>query len=238
MNASPHILLIEDDREVSSLLSRFLRGNAMRVSVATDAHGMEKALRENRIDLAVLDVMLPGEDGLSICRRIRASSSLPIIILTAKGEEIDRIVGLEIGADDYVSKPFNQRELLARIRSILRRSSGNVAHPVATADVLTFEGWRLDRHTRQLQNPDGARVALTGAEFDLLLVFCERPRRVLRRDQLIDLTQGRAAHPLERSIDILVSRLRQKMEKDPKEPILFQTIRSGGYMFSPEVKPE
>lgn len=238
MSNSPHILLVEDDREVSGLLSRFLRGNEMRVSVATDAHGIEKTLRENRIDLAVLDVMLPGEDGLSICRRIRASSSLPIIMLTAKGEEIDRIIGLEIGADDYVSKPFNQRELLARIRAILRRSSGSVSHVVATADILTFEGWRLDRHTRQLQNPDGARVALTGAEFDLLLVFCERPRRVLRRDQLIDLTQGRAAHPLERSVDILVSRLRQKMEKDPKEPLLFQTIRSGGYMFSPEVKPE
>lgn len=238
MSASPHILIVEDDREVSTLLARFLRTNELRVSVATDARSMDKALKENRIDLAVLDVMLPGEDGLSICRRIRASSSLPIIILTAKGEEVDRIVGLEIGADDYVSKPFNQRELLARIRSILRRSSGDAAHPRTTGDVLTFAGWRLERHTRQLQNPDGARVALTSAEFDLLLVFCEHPRRVLRRDQLIDLTQGRAAHPLERSVDILVSRLRQKMEKDPKEPTLFQTIRSGGYMFSPEVKPE
>jgi two-component system OmpR family response regulator len=236
MNSPPHILVVEDDREVSTLAARFLRTNDMRVSVANGSRAMDKVLEESRIDLVVLDLMLPDEDGLSICRRLRASSGMPIIMLTAKAEDVDRIIGLEMGADDYLTKPFNPRELLARIRSVLRRSSGNSVEAATAGNVLTFDGWRLDRHTRQLHNADGARVALTGAEFDLLLVFCERPRRVLRRDQLIDLTQGRAANPFERSIDILVSRLRQKMEKDPKEPVLFQTIRSGGYMFSPEVK--
>lgn len=236
MSSSPHILLVEDDREVSTLVAHFLRSHDMRVSQASDGRAMDRALNENRIDLIILDVMLPGEDGLSICRRLRAASTLPILMLTAKAEEVDRIVGLEIGADDYLGKPFNPRELLARIRSVLRRTVGNVADIAARSAVLTFQGWRLDRHARQLHNPDGARVVLTGAEFDLLLAFCEHPRRTLRRDQLIDLTQGRSANPFERSIDILVSRLRQKMEKDPKAPELFQTIRSGGYMFSPEVK--
>lgn len=238
MNSPPHILVVEDDREVSALVARFLRTNDMRVSVANGSRAMDKILEESRIDLVVLDLMLPGEDGLSICRRLRALSCMPIIMLTAKAEDVDRIIGLEMGADDYLTKPFNPRELLARIRSVLRRSSGNPVEAATTGNVLTFDGWRLDRHTRQLHNADGARVALTGGEFDLLLVFCERPRRVLRRDQLIDLTQGRAANPFERSIDILVSRLRQKMETDSKEPVLFQTIRSGGYMFSPEVKSE
>lgn len=237
MNPQPHILVVEDDGEVSALVARFLRTNDMRVSVAANGRAMAKQMQDARIDLVVLDVMLPDEDGLSICRRLRATSTLPIIILTAKAEDVDRIIGLEMGADDYISKPFNPRELLARIRSVLRRSSGNSTEASARADVLSFAGWRLDRHARQLHNPDGARVALTGAEFDLLVAFCERPRRVLRRDQLIDLTQGRAANPFERSIDILVSRLRQKMESNPKEPVLFQTIRSGGYMFSPEVTP-
>lgn len=235
MNSQPHILIVEDDREVSSLVSRFLRANGMRVSTAGDGRAMDKELKDARIDLIVLDVMLPNEDGLSICRRLRASSMVPIIMLTAKAEDIDRIVGLEMGADDYLAKPFNPRELLARIRSVLRRVSINGAEPSTKAEIFSFAGWRLDRHSRQLFNPDGARVALTGAEFDLLLVFCERPRRVLRREQLIDLTQGRTANPFERSVDILVSRLRQKMEQNPKVPVLFQTIRSGGYMFSPEV---
>jgi two-component system, OmpR family, response regulator len=237
MSQSPHILLVEDDREIRTLVSRFLGANDMRVSTAGDGREMDRALKESRLDLVVLDLMLPGEDGLSICRRLRASSNLPVIMLTSKGEEIDRIVGLEIGADDYLVKPFNPRELLARIRAVLRRGAGAIAETAREGGTLTFDGWRLDPNIRQLQNPDGARVALTGAEFDLLLVFCERPRRVLSRDQLIDLTQGRAAAPFERSVDVLVSRLRQKLEREPKEPTLIQTIRSGGYMFSPEVKP-
>lgn len=236
MTHSPHIMLVEDDREIRVLVSRFLRSNDMRVSTTADGREMDRMMRDNRIDLIVLDIMLPGEDGLSICRRLRASSRVPMIMLTAKGEDIDRIVGLEIGADDYVTKPFNPRELLARIRAVLRRGVIDTVEGARTASLLTFDGWRLDPNVRQLHDPEGTRVALTGAEFDLLLVFCERPRRVLSRDQLIDLTQGRTAAPLERSVDVLVSRLRQKMEKDPKEPTLIQTIRSGGYMFSPAVE--
>jgi two-component system OmpR family response regulator len=235
MTQSPHVLLVEDDREIRKLVSGFLRANDIRVAATADGREMDGALKENRIDLVVLDIMLPGEDGLSICRRLRASSNIPVIMLTARGEDIDRIVGLEFGADDYLTKPFNPRELLARIRAVLRRSAANIVDGARTG-VLTFDGWRLDPNIRQLHDPDGARVALTGAEFDLLLVFCERPRRVLSRDQLIDLTQGRAAAPFERSIDVLVSRLRQKMEKEPKEPKLIQTIRTGGYMFSPAVE--
>jgi two-component system, OmpR family, response regulator len=237
MKHGPHILLVEDDREIRTLVSRFLQGNDMRVSTASDGRDMDRRLTDGRIDLIVLDVMLPGDDGLEICRRLRSTSKLPVIMLTAKSEDIDRIVGLEIGADDYMTKPFNPRELLARIRAVLRRSSESPSEPSRTGGVLTFDGWRLDSNIRQLHNSDGVRVALTGAEFDLLLVLCERSRRTLSRDQLIDLTQGRSAGPFERSVDVLVSRLRQKIERDPREPTLILTIRGGGYMFSPEVKP-
>src|SRR5882757_3264411 len=232
---APHILVVEDDREIRTLVSRFLQANDLRVTTVGDGREMDRLLRDNRIDLVVLDVMLPGEDGLEICRRVRSSSSLPVIMLTAKSEDVDRIVGLEIGADDYMTKPFNPRELLARIRAVLRRGANGSIEAARSGAVLTFDGWRLDPNVRQLHDRDGVRVALTGAEFDLLLVFCERPRRVLSRDQLIDLTQGRGAAPFERSVDVLVSRLRQKMEQDPREPTLIQTIRGGGYMFSPEV---
>ncbi|MBI1203238.1 MAG: response regulator [Rhodopseudomonas sp.] len=234
MTTPTHVLLVEDDNDISVLVARFLRANDIRVSTATHAEEADKVLAAGGIDLAILDIMLPGEDGLSLCRRLRASSNLPVIMLTAKSEDIDRIIGLEMGADDYLTKPFNPRELLARIRAVLRRSGGE---PTKAPDgqPLTFDGWRLDPNVRQLLSPEGARVALTGAEFALLLVFCQRPRRVLSRDQLIDLTQGRVSGPFDRSIDVLVSRLRQKMEKDPRQPLLFQTIRSGGYMFSPQV---
>jgi two-component system, OmpR family, response regulator len=236
MSQSPHVLLVEDDPEIRKLVSQFLQSNGLRVATSADGREMDQTLKDNRIDLLVLDIMLPGEDGLSICRRLRGSSNLPVIMLTAKGEDIDRIIGLEIGADDYLTKPFNPRELLARIRAVLRRGANDSVTESRGDSILIFEGWRLDPNIRQLHDPDGARVALTGAEFDLLFVFCERPRRVLSRDQLIDLTQGRSATPFERSIDVLVSRLRQKMEKEPKDPRLIQTIRSGGYMFSPVVE--
>lgn len=235
MVRSPHILLIEDDREISTLVSRFLRANDMRISAISDGRDMDRILKDNHIDLMILDLMLPGEDGLSLCRRLRASSNLPIIMLTAKSEEIDRIIGLEIGADDYLTKPFNPRELLARIRAVLRRGATDIPNDNPLGSILNFDGWLMDPNTRQLNNPEGARVVLTSAEFDLLRVFCERPRRMLSRDQLLDLTQGREGNLYGRSIDILVSRLRQKMEKDPKEPTLIQTVRSVGYMFSPEV---
>jgi two-component system OmpR family response regulator len=234
MKSSAHVLLVEDDHEISALASRFLRANDIRVSAAPNGREMDRVLKGGQVDLVVLDIMLPGEDGLSICRRLRAESDLRVIMLTAKGEDIDRIIGLEIGADDYVTKPFNPRELLARIRAVLRRGEPTRS-AVRAGSVLTFDGWRLDPNVRQLHNPEGVRVALTGAEFTLLLVFCQHPRRVLSRDQLIDFTQGREPGPFDRSIDVLVSRLRQKLETDPREPILIQTIRSGGYMFSPDV---
>lgn len=236
MSRTPHILIVEDDREIATLVSRFLRHNDFRCRSVSNGREMDAALRDGRFDLIVLDLMLPGEDGLSLCRRLRNDGAIPIIMLTAKGEDIDRILGLEMGADDYLVKPFNPRELLARIRAVLRRVGGTAPPELSESTVLTFAGWRLDKAVRRLLNPLGERVALTGAELDLLLAFCERPRRVLSRDQLLDLTQGRAAAPFERSIDVLVSRLRQKMEPNPRAPELIQTIRSGGYMFSPEIQ--
>ena len=237
MNSVPHILVVEDDRAICQLVSRCLEANGMRVSTAGDGRHMDRALKDSRIDLILLDIMLPGEDGLKICRRLRSSSKVPVIMLTAKGEELDLIVGLEVGADDYMTKPFSPRELVARIRAVLRRGTA-AAEPeeARPGGVFVFNGWRLDPTLRQLHDAEGVRVALTGAELDLLQVFCERPRRVLSRDRLIDLTKGRAPAPFERSIDILVSRLRQKMEEDPRQPTLIVTIRSGGYMFSPEVE--
>jgi two-component system, OmpR family, response regulator len=237
MASTPHILVVEDDREISALVARYLQANECRVSVADDGRAMDRVLAESRIDLIVLDLMLPGEDGLSLCRRLRAASAVPIVMLTAKSEEIDRIIGLEMGADDYLPKPFNPRELLARIRAVLRRRTAEPASAAGPAgQVLSFSGWQAHLTLRELVNPAGAKVALTGAEFDLLHAFCERPGRVLSRDQLLDLTQGRAAGPFERSIDVLVSRLRQKIERDPREPEFIKTIRSSGYVFTPSVE--
>ena len=232
--ATPHILVVEDDREISALVARYLRGNECRVTLAGDGHEMDRALAESRIDLIVLDLMLPGEDGLSLCRRLRETSQVPIVMLTAKGEEVDRILGLELGADDYLPKPFNPRELLARIRAILRRVSAE-APDTEERRRLHFSGWTLDVSLRQVLTPEGARVAITGAEFDLLHALCLRPGRVLSRDQLLDLTQGRTAGPFERSIDVLISRIRQKIERDTRNPEFIRTIRSGGYVFTPEV---
>ena len=235
----PHILVVEDDSEISGLVARYLRANECRVSLAGDGREMDRVLAEGRgegkVDLIVLDLMLPGEDGLSLCGRLREASQVPILMLTAKSEEIDRIVGLETGADDYLAKPFNPRELLARIRAILRR--GGAAEQQGDEGVrrLHFSGWTLDMALRQVSSPEGARIAITGAEFDLLHALCLRPGRVLSRDQLLDLTQGRVAGPFERSIDVLVSRIRQKIEQDPRNPEIIRTIRSGGYLFVPEI---
>jgi two-component system OmpR family response regulator len=238
MTASPHILVVEDDPQISRLVARYLGSNECRVSVASDGREMDRVLGASRIDLIVLDLMLPGEDGLSLCRRLRTGSPVPIIILTAKAEDVDRILGLEMGADDYLAKPFNPRELLARIRAVLRRAAAatDATGGGAAARVLSFQGFRLDRVLRELRSPQGARIAVTGAEFDLLLVMCERPGRVLSRDQLLDLTQGRTAGPFERSIDILISRLRRKIEGDPHHPELIKTVRSAGYLFTPGVE--
>jgi two-component system OmpR family response regulator len=234
---STHLLIVDDDREIRDLLGRFLTRHGYRVTTARDGREMRKALADWRIDLIVLDLMLPGEDGLSLCRRLRADSSIPIIMLTAMGEETDRIVGLEMGADDYVPKPFNPRELLARIKAVLRRADGGLASERATGDaIMHFAGWTLDLARRRLGSPDDVIVDLSSGEFDLLVAFVEHPRRVLSRDQLLDLTHGRATVPFDRSIDIQVSRLRRKIEADPKAPELIKTVRGGGYMFTAAVE--
>ncbi|HTV79043.1 MAG TPA: response regulator [Steroidobacteraceae bacterium] len=234
MEQSPHILFVEDDSDIRGLVADFLEHNGYRLSVAKDGREMDRVLATSRIDLLILDIMLPKEDGLSLCRRVRASSNVPIIMLTARSSEVDRVVGLEIGADDYLTKPFSTHELLARIRALLRRAQ-SVAPQVRQRAVLQFAGWKLDVGTRRLTSADGAQVPLTGGEFELLAAFCERPNRVLTRDQLLDLTRGRSPALFDRSIDIQVSRLRRKIEADPKDPLLIQTVRSGGYIFTAEV---
>ncbi len=238
MTAAAHILVVEDDREIRDLVARCLRANEWRVSLAGDGREMDAALATGRVDLVVLDVMLPKEDGLSLCRRLRATMTLPILIVSAKGDDIDRVVGLEIGADDYMAKPFNPRELVARVKALLRRSAMATTTPAVKARRLGFAGWTMDTRLRTLTNPDGARTTLTPAEFDLLQVLCERGGRVLNRDQLLDLTQGRLAGPNDRSVDILVSRLRRKLEPDPARPVLIRTVRSGGYEFVADVTAE
>lgn len=241
MEPSPHILIVDDDREIRDLLSRFLVRHGLRASVAADGREMKKALAERAIDLVVLDLMLPGEDGLSLCRGLRAGSDIPVIMLTAMGEEVDRIIGLEMGADDYLAKPFSPRELLARIRAVLRRAPGSAAGiPAAAGEggarVVRFAGWRLDLDSRELLSPAGELVALSGGEFALLAAFVTHPQRVLSRDQLLDLARGRDAQPFDRAIDVQVSRLRRKIEPDPGEPVLIRTVRGGGYLFAPAVE--
>jgi two-component system OmpR family response regulator len=232
-NATPHLLVVDDDKEIRDLLARFLVKNGYRVTAARDGKEMFAALVEWRIDLVILDLMLPGEDGLSLCRRLRATSRLPVLMLTAKGDEIDRIVGLEVGADDYLPKPFNPRELLARVRAILRRAG---ARPVATGLSYRFAGFALDPAARRLVDADGGEVPLTGGEYDLLLALIERAGRVLSRDQILDLTRGRAAGPFDRGVDIQISRLRHKIEANPDDPALIKTVRGGGYVFAAPVE--
>jgi two-component system OmpR family response regulator len=236
MNAAPHLLIVDDDKELCALLSKFLTRHGFRVSTAHNGGEMASILETSRIGLVVLDLMLPGEDGLSLCRRIRATSTLPIIMLTATADEVDRIIGLEMGADDYLAKAANPRELLARIRAVLRRvGAPQAGPPTAQERILEFAGWRLDVTHRQLTSPNDALVPLRAGEFELLLAFAERPQRVLSRDQLLDLSRGRSANVFDRSIDVQVSRLRRKMEDDPKEPTLIKTVRSGGYILAANV---
>jgi two-component system OmpR family response regulator len=236
MTAAAHILIVDDDKELCALLSKFLTQQGYRVSVAHDGHAMQLALDDTRVNLIILDLMLPGEDGLVLCRRLRASSTLPIIMLTAMGEEVDRIVGLEMGADDYLPKAANPRELLARIRAVLRRAgAADAGTPADKNRILEFVGWRLDVAQRQLFSPSNALVPLRAGEFDLLLALAERPQRVLTRDQLLDLSRGRTANNFDRSIDVQISRLRRKIEHDPKEPTLIKTVRNGGYILAASV---
>ena len=237
MVQSPHLLVVDDDREIRDLLARFLKKHGYRVDTAADGLAMMTLLEAGRFDLVVLDLMLPGEDGLTLCRRLRAISNLPVIMLTAIDEETDRIIGLEMGADDYVTKPFNPRELLARIKAVLRRAGSPMRTAgEGTGQVLAFPGWRLDVAKRELRSSDGILMPLTAGELDLLVAFAEHPQRVLSRDQLLDLTKGRAAVPFDRSIDVQLSRLRRKIEADPKEPAIIKTVRGGGYIFAPEVE--
>ena len=229
------ILLVEDDVEMARLLGETLTENGFVPHFAKSATEMDVHLKQRDIDLVVLDVMLPGENGISICRRLRNSSDLPIIMLTALSEDIDRIVGLELGADDYVTKPFNSRELVARIRACLRRARKRGSPGEGRTRAFRFAGWYLNATERQLYNVDGVRVTTTSAEFDLLIAFCEHPGKVLSRDQLLDLTHGGLAGPLERSIDVHISRIRQKIEPNPRDPNLIKTVRLGGYLFTPSV---
>jgi two-component system OmpR family response regulator len=234
-SANAKILIVEDDPEIGKLLALAIQENGMVATVAEDGHVMNALLRTNEFDLIILDVMLPGEDGLSICRRIRSEKTTPIILLTALGEEVDRIVGLEVGADDYVTKPFSPREVVARIRSLLRRASYGLVN-TAVQRKLRFEGWQIDPLRRQLHDPSNARVSVTTTEFDLLLAFCRNPGRVITREELLSLTHTGLAGPIERSVDVHISRLRQKIEADPKSPVLLQTVRLGGYMFTANVE--
>jgi two-component system OmpR family response regulator len=232
-----HLLLVDDDEEILSLMTDFFRKHGHEVSVADGGEGMFAAIKKHAVDLVILDVMLRNEDGFTLCRSLRASSAVPIIMLTAMTDHTDRVVGLELGADDYVTKPFDQRELLARVKAVLRRTP-EVASPPTRSDtrpVLCFAGWRLDVARRELRSADNELLILSGGEFDLLLAFAEHPQRVLTREQLIDLARGSAHDAYDRSIDVLVSRIRHKLEEDPKDPAVIRTVRNGGYIFSPVV---
>jgi two-component system, OmpR family, response regulator len=233
------ILVVDDDPRLRDMLRRYLEQEGFAVALAADGAAMRKALAERTFDLALLDLVLPGEDGLLLARDIRAQSDLPIIILSGKGDTIDRVVGLEVGADDYIAKPFHLRELLARMRTVLRRTAKKpeAPAPAAAEGVLAFESWRLDPSRRELRDGGGRLVELTSGEFDLLLCFVRRPQRVLSRDQIMDFTRGRGWSPLDRSIDNQVRRLRRKMEADPDAPQLIKTVRGAGYVFTAAVSP-
>jgi two-component system OmpR family response regulator len=232
----PHILVVDDDREIRELLSRFLERNQVRVTSVRDAREARRAWPVGHYQLVVLDLMLPGESGLDFARWLRTQSDVPIVMLTAMGEETDRIIGLELGADDYVPKPFNPRELLARIRAVLRRAGDGVTSRVEpAARALRFSGWTLEPARRRLLNPDGAEVPLTGGEYDLLVALVDRPNRVLTRDMLLDLLRGRQADPFDRAIDVAISRLRRKLEDDGRNAQLIKTVRGGGYVLAASV---
>jgi two-component system OmpR family response regulator len=238
MNALPHLLIVDDDPEICTLVSQFLEPHGFRLTTAADGKAMREALAHGQFDLIILDLMLPGESGLTLCRDLRATSSIPVIILTAVNSETDRVVGLEMGADDYLPKPFGTRELLARIRAVMRRTTTSLAgtEPQVRGQALRFSGWTLDTGRRQLFSPDGVLVELSGGEYELLLAFLRSPQIVLNRDQLLDVTRGRIAGPFDRAIDVQVGRLRRKMEVDPKNPEMIKTVRGGGYVFAANVE--
>jgi two-component system, OmpR family, response regulator len=237
MRQIPHLLVVDDDRGIRELLGDLLPKRGFKVTAVRDEPEMRRVLASAEVDLIILDVMLPGRDGLSICRDLRATERTPIVMLTARGDPVDRVVGLEMGADDYLPKPFDLRELEARVRAVLRRS-GQDNGPTGSerGKALGFSGWKLEVQQRQLSSPEGMIVELTSGEFDVLMAFAERPQRILSREQLIDIARGRDATPFDRSIDVQISRLRRKIEDDPKLPILIKTVRGGGYLFTPAVE--
>lgn len=231
-----HILVVDDDREIRQMVADYLQKNGLRATAVADGREMRAVLDTHAVDLIVLDLMMPGEDGLTLARNLRAGKhrAVPVVMLTARDDQTDRIIGLEMGADDYVTKPFAARELLARIKAVIRRARMLPPNLQVTeaSRLLAFGRWRLDTTARYLLDPDGTAVALSGAEFRLLRTLLDHPNRVLSRDQLLSLTQGRDAEPFDRSIDLLISRLRQRLQDDAREQSYIKTVRSEGYVFS------
>lgn len=236
MNKSTHILVVDDDRGIRDLLGRFLRQHGFKTSLAENGEQMQEQLKNVTPDLIILDVMLPGDDGMTLCRKLRHDSSIPVIMLTAVGEDVDRILGLEMGADDYISKPFNPRELLARIKAVLRRYQSSKEPVTEQHSRYRFDEWLLDKTARRLSSADNMEISLSTGEYNLLLAFLDRPKQVLSRDHLLDLTKNRTAAPFDRSVDIQISRLRQKIERDHKSPQLIKTVRGGGYVLATDVE--
>jgi len=230
MTDSPHILVVDDDREIRTLLTEYLQKNGFRVTAVGEGKAMRRVLGESHVDLIVLDLMLPGDDGLKLCRDLRARSQTPVLMLTALGEEIERVVGLEVGADDYLPKPFSPRELLGRIKAILRRTAHMPRDPELTASGYRFGNWTFDVTSRVLTHDDGAQVSLSGAEFRLLSVFVAHPTRVLSRAQLMELLRGRDFDPFDRSVDVRISRLRQTLRDDARAPKIIKTVYGEGYV--------
>jgi len=237
MTEPQHILIVDDDREIRSLLRDYLEKNGYRATAVADGKGMRRALEQSHVDFIVLDLMLPGEDGLSLCRELRKQSQVPVLMLTALAEEVDRVVGLEVGADDYLAKPFSPRELVGRIKAILRRTA-HMPRDLVAADVAgyRFGDWQLDTTTRTLLHVDGTQVALSGAEFRLLTVLLAHPKRVLSRVQLMELLRGRDIEPFDRSIDVRISRLRQTLRDDARSPTIIKTVYGQGYVIGVPVE--
>jgi two-component system OmpR family response regulator len=237
MSDNGHILIVDDAQEIRDIVREYLTGEGFRVSTAHDGAGMRGVLSRSPADLVILDLMLPGEDGLTLARSLRSQSGIGIIILTGRGETVDRIIGLEMGADDYLPKPFNLRELLARVKSVLRRVQSRTGEgPQPTRSHARFAGWSFNLSSRELLSPSGQGVRLTTGEFDLLAAFVNHANQVLSRDRLLDLARNRGAGPFDRTIDVQVGRLRRKLDDDPQNPSLIKTVRGSGYIFTPAVE--